>query len=113
MKSPITTHILDTALGLPAEGVVIELYQQQGESFILLATGVTNKDGRVADLLPVDTQLPLGLYRMRFELEPYFKRLETTSFYPVADIVFKVSDHSHYHIPLLLSNHGYTTYRGS
>lgn len=112
--SQITTHILDTAKGAPAQGVSLELAVMRDGEWSALASGVTNADGRVSDLLPMGKVLPAGRYRMRFELENYFEREGKPLFYPRADIEFMVSpDGEHYHIPLLLSPFGYSTYRGS
>ncbi|WP_027852626.1 hydroxyisourate hydrolase [Marinobacterium litorale] len=112
--SQITTHILDTAQGSPAEGVQLELAMLIDGTWQTLAKGTTNTDGRVADLLPSDQVLPAGRYRMRFELELYLLREGAPVFYPRADIEFMVADGGeHYHIPLLLSPFGYSTYRGS
>ena len=114
-RSPITTHVLDTALGHPASGVPVRLYVEEApDRWLMLATGITNDDGRVADLLPVDHVLKPGKYRMRFITGDYFSQLKIEGFYPYADIVFQITDPaSHYHIPLLLSPFGYSTYRGS
>ncbi len=111
--SPITTHVLDTATGKPAQGVSLYLYQLRGDDFIELASGTTNSDGRVTDLLEADHTLDVGTYKMKFILNEYFDKGSISYFYPYAEIVFKVTDNSHYHIPLLLSPYGYSTYRGS
>lgn len=112
--SQITTHVLDTARGCPAQGVALELAVFTDNGWQQLASGVTNSDGRVVDLLPEGQRLSAGRYRMRFELEPYLARQEMPLFYPRADIEFMVDgDGEHYHIPLLLSPYGYSTYRGS
>jgi len=112
--SQITTHVLDIARGQPAEGVAVTLEQLQQGLWAELAIGITNSDGRIADLLPPDTVLPAGCYRLRFELEPYLLRHKHPLFYPGADIAFIIGgDGQHYHIPLLLSPYGYSTYRGS
>ncbi len=112
--SQITTHILDTAKGCPAEGVSLALAVMKGDQWETLAEGVTNHDGRVEGLVQTDTELPAGRYRMRFELEPYFAAEGGPLFYPRADIEFMVAaGGEHYHIPLLLSPFGYSTYRGS
>lgn len=114
-RSPITTHVLDTTLGCPAIGVPVRLYAEEApDRWMVLATGITNDDGRVANLLPVDHVLKPGNYRMRFITGDYFSRQKVTGFYPYADIVFQIVEPSiHYHIPLLLSPYGYSTYRGS
>lgn len=113
MKSPITTHVLDTALGRPASGVQIKLYRQvEGTKLDPIATGVTDADGRVTDLL--DGELTPGIYQLSFDVAKYFAKLGVESFYPKVDIQFDIKEASqHYHVPLLLSPFGYTTYRGS
>lgn len=115
MKSPITTHILDTATGHPAAGVAIRLYIEDApDRWLLLASGITDDDGRITDLLPSDHALKPGKYRMRFNTGDYFAAAGVEGFYPYADVVFSVSAvKAHYHIPLLLSPFGYSTYRGS
>lgn len=111
--SQITTHILDTSLGKPAQGVSVNLYQQQNSEWQKLAQGITNADGRITDLLPIEMKLVFGIYKIRFEVQPYFDTSFITSFYPFVEIVFHVNSEEHYHIPLLLNPFGYSTYRGS
>ena len=112
-KSPITTHVLDTASGLPAQGIEVVLSQLVDDEFVELDQGVTNDDGRITNLL-AGKKLDQGCYKIHFALTAYFEREQTQGFYPYADIVFEVLDvSSHYHIPLLLSPFGYSTYRGS
>jgi 5-hydroxyisourate hydrolase len=114
MKSPITTHVLDTMRGRPAEGIRVSVEKKIGGAWMKLASGKTNADGRIADLLPANFALSTGTYRMRFETAAYFKRINTRAFYPSVDVTFEIKDvTSHYHIPLLLSPFGYSTYRGS
>ena len=110
MKSPITTHILDTARGCPAEGVAITLARHNGDGFETLAEGVTNSDGRVTDLLTPGALKP-GRYLITFHVEAY---LGEGAFFPEVPIHFRVKDTAqHYHVPLLLSPFGFSTYRGS
>ncbi len=111
--SQITTHILDTSLGKPAEGVNIKLQQMHHDGWKTIAEGNTNSDGRIADLLTKETILPSGAYRMFFDTKSYFTTQNLPVFYPEVGIVFTVFDDSHYHIPLLLNPFGYSTYRGS
>lgn len=111
--SQITTHILDTSLGRPAAGVAISLEKPMGNTWEKIATGLTNSDGRIPNLLSPGDILPPGRYAMRFGTEAYFSTLGIASFYPDIRIEFLVSDASHYHIPLLLNPFGYSTYRGS
>ncbi len=116
MRSPITSHILDTARGRPATGVRLHLAQQSADgTWQTLATGTTDKDGRVADLLPADS-LSTGTYQLTFETAAYFERLNVPSFYPFIQVAFVVEEgqeNEHYHVPLLLNPFGYSTYRGS
>jgi len=112
--SQITTHVLDTSIGKPGQGIAITLSQQNEEgNWQILASGVTNEDGRISNLLPSDKVLDPGIYMMFFETGAYFKRMGTDGFYPFAQIAFEVKDDAHYHVPLLLNPFGYSTYRGS
>jgi 5-hydroxyisourate hydrolase len=111
--SQLTTHILDTTKGKPAAGVTITLYRQQADDWQEVASGLTNQDGRISDLLPKDEVLPLGAYKMKFLTQEYFDQLGTATFYPFVEIVFAITSAEHYHVPLLLNPFGYSTYRGS
>jgi 5-hydroxyisourate hydrolase len=116
--SQITTHILDTACGRPAAGVHLALYRAtddaEADTWEHLAGGVTNSDGRVAGLLDASLTLPAGRYRMHFAVADYFASRGQPVFYPYVDVVFDLdASGEHYHIPLLLSPFGYSTYRGS
>jgi len=114
MSSPITTHILDTALGMPAKGVPITLEIQAADGeFRRVGEGSTNADGRVADLLSAG-ELRVGTYRIRFDTGSYFSQRGIEGFYPYVDVVFDIqAPDQHYHVPLLLNPFGYSTYRGS
>jgi 5-hydroxyisourate hydrolase / 2-oxo-4-hydroxy-4-carboxy-5-ureidoimidazoline decarboxylase len=111
--SQITTHILDTSLGIPAKNITIKLQHQIDGSWKSFSQGVTNADGRVADLLPPAKILEGGYYKMVFEIGNYFDLQNIQSFYPLAEIIFSIRDDKHYHVPLLLNPFGYSTYRGS
>lgn len=112
--SPITTHVLDTARGCPASNVAISLSLKDGESWREIAAGKTNKDGRLSGLLAPEHSLLAGTYKMYFQTESYFVSVGAPVFYPYVEVVFHISEpESHYHIPLLLSPFGYSTYRGS
>ena len=110
MPSQITTHILDTARGKPAEGVKITLQKRDGTE---IASGITNADGRVSDLLADGAVLEPGIYKIVFDTGGYYASLNTKTFYPEVSVVFETFDTSHYHVPLLLNPFGYSTYRGS
>ena len=113
--SQITTHILDTALGCPAVGVHISLHCLNGDSRrTLIGAGETNSDGRVPELCAQKMVLAAGSYCVHFATAAYFEGLGGEAFYPHVDVVFTIAgDGRHYHIPLLLSPYGYSTYRGS
>jgi 5-hydroxyisourate hydrolase len=111
--SQLTTHILDTTHGKPAAGVQIVLYQQQGADWKEIVRGITNHDGRITDWLPKEEVLSAGWYKLKFETGDYYKQLMISSFYPFVEVVFSITDASHYHVPLLLNPFGYSTYRGS
>ncbi|MEO5563122.1 MAG: hydroxyisourate hydrolase [Chitinophagaceae bacterium] len=111
--SQLTTHILDTTKGKPAQGVTIILYKGQNDVWKELARGTTNADGRIPDLLKKDALLEYGIYKMRFEVKDYFDKDRVATFYPYIEIVFDITTNEHYHIPLLLNPFGYSTYRGS
>lgn len=112
--SQITTHVLDTSKGKPAEGIHITLERKTGkDQWEKITSGITNSDGRVTTLLTSDQTLTPGIYRMFFETKAYFDRQQIKGFYPFVSIAFEIFDTEHYHIPLLLSPFGYSTYRGS
>ena len=111
--SQITTHILDTTRGKPAQGVTIILSQKVGEGWQELARGVTNADGRISELLLKGQVVEKGIYQLKFLTKPYFDTLGSTTFYPFVDICFDIQSAEHYHVPLLLNPFGYATYRGS
>jgi len=111
--SQITTHVLDTSTGKPAAGVKVELFFFENNILIMIAEGITNEDGRISDLLNLEDTLQDGLYKIKFDTGEYFFKTGTDTFYPYAEITFKINDNRHYHIPLLLSPFGFTTYRGS
>ena len=113
--SPITTHVLDTARGRPAAGVPIRLERggPGASAWREVGRGETNDDGRLATLLP-EGSLEDGTYRITFDTAAYFARHQTTGFYPTVSIVFEITaPNEHYHVPLLISPFGYSTYRGS
>jgi len=112
--SQITTHVLDTSIGKPAEGIKISLQKPLGNyQWDTIASGTTNADGRIANLLDPANILEPGTYRMYFETKSYFEANGVEGFYPYVPIIFQINDNSHYHIPLLLNPFGYSTYRGS
>lgn len=112
--SAITTHILDIARGQPASGVPIVLESQAVNGWQEIGRGQTDDDGRLRDLLSSDFNFTAGTYRLTFDTAAYFAAQQTESFYPTVTVTFIVHDAAqHYHVPLLLSPYGYSTYRGS
>jgi len=112
--STISTHVLDTATGRPAEGLTLALESQRTGEWVRLGGGTTNADGRVTSLLDGDNGLETGVYRMTFYTGAWFAARDTKAFYPIVRIVFEIqATDEHYHVPLLLSPFGYSTYRGS
>lgn len=111
--SHISTHVLNNAIGEPAVGLSIAVYFQREEKWDLIATGTTNQDGRLPDLYEPEGGIQAGIYRIRFSTGDYFSSLGVKPFYPWAEVVFTAAEDQSYHIPLLLSNFGYSTYRGS
>ncbi|MGV3523113.1 MAG: hydroxyisourate hydrolase [Candidatus Sericytochromatia bacterium] len=128
----LSTHALDTTLGRPAAGLPVMLERQAdaqawraycqsrltgGEApkpaWEKCAQGVTNTDGRCPELLPEGLVLTPGIYRMDFDTAAYFAAHTLTGFYPLVQVIFEITSPGHYHIPLLLSPYGYSTYRGS
>ena len=112
--SRISTHVLDVALGLPANDIPVRLERQDGSGWQLLASSRTDQNGRCAELLPEDETLATGTYRLGFDTAEYFDRCKVQGLYPRVEVTFHVRrGEQHFHIPLLLSPNGYTTYRGS
>jgi 5-hydroxyisourate hydrolase len=103
----LSTHVLDTATGRPAVGLRVSLESGEGTP---VKEAVTDADGRVGDLA---TELPTGDHRLRFDTGAWFARQGLAAFYPEVVVVFTVAADDHFHVPLLLSPYGYSTYRGS
>jgi 5-hydroxyisourate hydrolase len=111
--SQITTHVLDTSLGRPAAGVPVILEFQKSGGWQEIGKGATDADGRLRHLLEPGAPVA-GVYRLTFETGSYFHARKIHGLYPQITIAFQVEEaQEHYHIPLLLSPYGYSTYRGS
>lgn len=109
--SQLTSHILDTSVGKPAAGVEVELFAYSGNDWLQLGQGLTDDDGRIRDFGAGD--LSYGDYKLKFFTGKYFEKQGFTVFYPFVEVVFRISDNRHHHVPLLLNPFGYSTYRGS
>jgi 5-hydroxyisourate hydrolase len=112
--SLLSTHVLNTTTGKPASGVNVMLQRQTGQSWEELKRGETDGRGRISDLSVAGKALQTGTYRLIFETGEYFKTQGTSTFFPRVEITFVIEKtDEHYHIPLLISPYGYSTYRGS
>jgi 5-hydroxyisourate hydrolase len=111
--SAITTHVLDTSRGRPAVGFQVRLQRKSGDIWKTLGSELTDANGRCAGLLG-ESKLEAGTYRLLFKAGEYYRELQLETFYSEISIVFEVAHpETHYHVPLLISPFGYSTYRGS
>lgn len=108
--SAITTHVLDAVLGKPAANIAVRLERRQDSAWVLAGEGATDADGRCRDLA---CDAAKGVYRLTFQTGVYLRNLGRASIYPEISITFHFDGEAHYHLPLLLSDNSYTTYRGS
>lgn len=113
--SGISTHVLDTARGRPASGVPVQLEREEApEKWNMVGQGSTDANGRCAQLVSGGAALMAGSYRLVFDTRSYFASQKIDGLYPLVQVQFTVrAGEEHFHIPLLLSPNGYTTYRGS
>ena len=111
----ISTHVLDMVVGKPARDVAVRLEKQrESGAWRLLTSARTDEDGRCPQLLPEGEDLSAGVYRLILDVGSYYALQKVDALYPSVEITFQVREgESHFHIPLLLSPNGYTTYRGS
>ena len=112
--NPLSVHVLNLENGLPSAGVSVTLEQQVGDQWQSLSEGVTNQQGRITELFPADRSMKPGEYRVVFKTGDYYKKAGRETFFPEVPVIFQVKQaDQHYHIPLLLSPYGFSTYRGS
>jgi len=114
----LTTHVLDTSRGCPAAGLKISLFELKDAARTLIAQDVTNHDGRCGAPLLDQAAIRTGTFELEFHSGAYFERMGTDQkagpFLDIVPVRFIISDtDAHYHVPLLLSPYGYSTYRGS
>lgn len=110
----ISTHILDLSVGKPATGVRVSLARVANTERIPVGSGVTDANGRLQGLVPKGGQLDAGVFELTFETGTYFRGRGVEAFHPRVTVVVEITDPAqHYHVPLLVSPFGYTTYRGS
>jgi 5-hydroxyisourate hydrolase len=113
--SRVSTHVIDVTLGKPAQNIAVRLERREPTgAWVPLISSHTAADGRCGQLLPSHDTFAPGTYRLHFDTGSYFHAQQVVSLYPFVEVTFQVADgQSEFHIPLLLSPHGYTTYRGS
>jgi len=114
----LTTHVLDTAHGLPGKGISVDLYRIEGTNKTLLHCCITNDDGRTDTPVLAEAEFAVGEYELVFSVASYFRKigvvLPDPAFIDEVVIRFGIADiETHYHVPLLVSPYGYSTYRGS
>ncbi|QBC43772.1 hydroxyisourate hydrolase [Iodobacter fluviatilis] len=112
--NPLSVHVLNLQDGLPSVGVTVKLEKQDGKNWSVLNSGTTNEQGRITALYPDDKKLEKGVYRVTFQTGEWFAKQKASSFFPEIPVIFTVDAAvPHYHIPLLLSPYGFSTYRGN
>lgn len=112
--NPLSVHVLNLQDGLPSAGVNVTLEKQDGTRWAMLNSAATNEQGRITGLYPEGQALEKGIYRVTFKTGEWFSAHKTSSFFPEVPVIFAVDGTvAHYHIPLLLSPYGFSTYRGN
>ncbi|WP_028456334.1 hydroxyisourate hydrolase [Chitinilyticum litopenaei] len=112
--NPLSVHVLNLQDGLPSAGVTVKLEKQDGKNWAVLNSATTNEQGRITALYPNDKKLEKGVYRVTFQTGEWFARQNASTFFPEIPVIFNVDAAvPHYHIPLLLSPYGFSTYRGN
>ncbi|GGZ01451.1 hydroxyisourate hydrolase [Pseudoduganella plicata] len=112
--NPLSVHVLDLQTGEPTAGIAVTLEQRAGNDWRRLATGTTDNEGRVRELFPAGKLLTKGEYRIVFNTGDHYNGIGKPGFFPRVPVEFNVDDTTrHYHVPLLLSPFGYSTYRGN
>jgi 5-hydroxyisourate hydrolase len=114
-KFQLSSHILDVTQGKPAQKVKISLAKQEiNGDWKTIDDKYTDENGRITDFLKVEENVNhQGVYKLTYFVEPYFKALNQSTFYPFIEVVFEIKDDKHYHVPITLSPFGYSTYRGN
>ncbi|MFS7361830.1 hydroxyisourate hydrolase [Rahnella inusitata] len=112
--NPLSVHVLNLQDGLPSAGVTVLLEKQEGNQWVRLSDGVTNDQGRIPALYPKDGTMEKGNYRVTFKTGEWFEKHHTPTFFPEIPVIFKADGSvPHYHIPLLVSPYGFSSYRGN
>ncbi len=114
-KFQLSSHILDITKGQPAAGVKVVLSKlNEKNEWLKVDEKTTDSNGRIKDFLKKDKNAKnKGTYKLTFYTKPYFDGFNLSSFYPYIEVVFQITDETHYHVPITVSPYGYSTYRGS
>ena len=113
-QNPLSVHVLNLDNGLPSANVKVVLETQQNNQWVEINSATTNEQGRITELYPKDTALQKGIYKVTFKTGDWFRQKNQRSFFPEVPVVFVIDGSlEHYHIPLLISPYGYSTYRGN
>ena len=113
-QNPLSVHVLNLQDGLPSSEVKVSLEEQKNGKWVQLSQATTNEQGRIPALYPEGKKLEKGMYKVTFNTGDWFKENKQKSFFPEVPVIFEVDGSvEHYHIPLLLSPYGYSTYRGN
>lgn len=114
MKNPLSVHVLNLESGTPTPGISVDLEHKEQDKWVKLSSGVTDKNGRISALFPEGKKVETGDYKVVFKTGDYYQKVQHKSFFPEIPVIFHMeSSEPHYHIPLLLSPYGYSTYRGN
>ena len=113
-QNPLSVHVLNLENGLPSANVEVVLEKSSGDQWIKLNQKLTGENGRITALYPENKALEKGIYKVTFKTVAWFNQQKQQTFFPEVPVIFKVDGTvKHYHIPLLLSPYGYSTYRGN
>jgi 5-hydroxyisourate hydrolase len=113
-QNPLSVHVLNLDNGLPSANVKVVLEAQQNDKWTEINSATTDEEGRISELYPKDASLQKGVYKVTFKTGDWFRQKNERSFFPEVPVVFVIDGSlEHYHIPLLISPYGYSTYRGN
>lgn len=113
-QNPLSVHVLNLENGLPSPGVNVTLEEQKNGQWVQISRAKTNEQGRITGLFPEDQKFKNTTYKVTFKTGEWFKKNQQNTFFPEVPVIFQTDGSvNHYHIPLLLSPYGYSTYRGN